>query len=59
MGKIYGISIPRKIAEPLIETKWNISILKTPISTQIILTSGLDLMQLKKEINQYNLEQLK
>ena len=58
----YGITIPKNIAQEVPKVKFNISFIKAnePITLQpgtyILLKSGLDLAQLKKEIDKYNIE---
>ena len=59
-GDNFGITIPRGIAEKYKDVKWDISVIEAPNIKQIILTSGLDLVQLKKEItahpNRFNFD---
>lgn len=46
LGNVYGLTFPREIAEKFLDVKFTITV----SGTAIILTSGIDLMQLKKEI---------
>ena len=58
----FGITIPKKIAKTVPQIKFNIELIHSdkPITlnpgTYILLKSGLDLAQLKKEIDNYNIE---
>ena len=53
-GIVYGISLPREIATELIDVKFTVEVK----NNKIIFTSGQDLQQLKREINQVNIEQI-
>ena len=45
LGNVYGITLPRELAERFLDVKFTIE----STGSTIILTSGIDIMQLKKE----------
>ena len=53
-GKVYGISLPREVALQFLDVKFNVEVQEG----KIILTSGLDLVKLKKEIKHQKFEYL-
>ena len=60
-GKHFGITLPQKIAKEVPNIKFNIQLIQSNDSitlnpgTYIVLKSGLDLAQLKKEIDNYDI----
>ena len=62
-GAVYGVTLPKPIGQPLLGVKLTIQYhaSEAPITVSgpcIILRSGMDLAQLKKEIENYSIEQL-
>lgn len=61
-GGLFGITIPRIVAKKYEEVKWTMKLIDSdkPVEvsgTCIIFYSGLDLTLLKKEIENYDIEQ--
>jgi len=52
LGNVYGLTLPREVAENFLNVKFTITI----SGASIVLTSGIDIMQLKKEIREVPFE---
>lgn len=61
----YGITVPKIIAKQLNGIKFNVEFINTdkpitlPAGAFIVFKSGIDIVQLKKEIDKYDIEQYK
>lgn len=54
IGEVYGITMPRGIADKFKDVKFTIELTKD----SIILKSGIDLAQLKEEIGRYPIQKI-
>lgn len=55
IGSVFGITLPRKIAEKYMGVKWSVEEVVTKDSVTIVLTSGIDIAKMRDEINKYTI----